>query len=380
MNALRRALSAIAHVAGALVVGAVFAVTRRHGLLVFTHFRDVDDAGRDAQMGPLVDALRARGERVVEWTLVPLGELHRCWRARPRLFLSLAAIRVPARLLALGGDQQRRVRARTTVARWWLRLLRPRALFLIDESGSGQALLRAARQLGIRVVGVQHGDFRAGDRLYDVDPDNAARVEPADVLCVWSEWFRARLLALSAIYTERNTVVTGRLRYAPPPAIPAASGLRVLVIGEADPRHAAALAPFVAALHAAGFAVAERAHPAHVRRPQPALAGQVQACDVVVGRASSALLEALFFGRPIIVCSAVEPEGRDPRVGVGVHDPQALPSACRSAAGDRAGIDRARALIWGGVDPADAVDRIVQLAEPTAGAALDRSTASAVTG
>ena len=72
-----------------------------------------------------------------------------------RLFVSHAAILALARVLSLGKSNDR---SRKTVARLLLRSLRPRAVYLIDESGSGQPLLCAARSLGIRVIGVQHGD------------------------------------------------------------------------------------------------------------------------------------------------------------------------------------------------------------------------------
>ena len=32
-------------------------------------------------------------------------------------------------------------------------------------------------------------------------------------MCVWSDWFRGRLTAISPFYTAANTRVTGRLRY-----------------------------------------------------------------------------------------------------------------------------------------------------------------------
>ena len=85
-------------------------------------------------------------------------------------------------LIGLGRRQRHN---RTVVARWFLRLLRPRVLYLVDESGSGQPLLTAAHQLDIRVVAIQHGDF-LGNRQYCRGPGGAFDLEPADLLCVWS--------------------------------------------------------------------------------------------------------------------------------------------------------------------------------------------------
>ena len=163
-------------------------------------------------MGVLIDGLLDRRERFVEITLVPLSAdwvRNLCNKRRP--FFSLAAIYGPAALLAFV-TRSDRMRLRVWLARVLLALLRPTALVLIDESGSGQSLLRAARKQGVPVLGIQHGDFQPDNPQYAESFATERGVEPADVLCVWSPWFRERLFAISSIYDASNVRVTGRLR------------------------------------------------------------------------------------------------------------------------------------------------------------------------
>jgi hypothetical protein len=339
------------HVAWSVAGGLVALLARRRAFVVFTHAGDRDAAGRDAQMGPLVEHLRARGERVVEIVLAPLcGAVFAAAVRARRWPLSFAAIAAPARLLAPGGDAAARLRARVRVAGWWLRALRPRAVFLIDESGSGQSLLRAARRLGIRTIGVQHGGFHAGDPVYDLRAGNPG-IEPADVLCVWSEWFRDRLCSLSPIYGVANTRATGRLRFAPPPAPRSTDpdALRVLVVGEAGAQFAADIGPFVEALRAAAVEVRERPHPA-VGAAARSLAADLADCDAVIGRSSSALLEALHAHRPAIVCGQDAAGWVAEGIAAGAREPAAVVATCRAAVSDRDALARARARVWSGGD------------------------------
>ena len=114
-------------------------VTRRGRPLVFTHYQDLDarpdGSRRDRQMGPLVDALGGCSEV----TLVPLGpELFRNWATKRRPCVSHAAVLAMAWLLhPWARSRPSRLLAQTRVAGWLLRALRPKAIFLIDESGSG---------------------------------------------------------------------------------------------------------------------------------------------------------------------------------------------------------------------------------------------------
>lgn len=379
---LRRLSWLVVHLAFTAASLAWLALARRGATLVFTHAPDLDAEGRDAQMGPLVDGLLARGLPVVEWTLVPLDRSFlRNLRAKRRPFVSHAAVLGPARVLAAFAWRDRR-EVRVALARAVLRALRPRACYLVDESGSGQTVLRAARRLGIPTIGVQHGDFQPGNRQYALTAAASGQVEAADVLALWSPWFQRRLLAISPIYGESNTRVTGRLRYGRAAQEPLARGPRgtsevvdVLVVSESPdsyPSFAGAAAPFLDALRAdAGVRLRIRPHPAEdARRWEGAgelsrgpLARDLERAGVVVGVASSALLEALFHGRPAVSLSLPGLEDRAGYVAEGLlvscGEPSALPGLCRALAAAGAPV-HSRERVWGGA-PEDAVEELLAL-------------------
>ncbi len=346
MKTLARGFWLLVQLAGGLLALAWFVMARRGCPLLLTHHQDRDVRGRDQQMGVLLDAL---APRCIEVARVPLTResLGRAMSARP--CLPYAAIVAVARILApRARDRARVLAARTRVVRSLLRLLRPRVVFLIDESGSGQPFVRASRTLGIRSVGIQHGDFAPGSALYD--RASAHDVVAADVLCVWSDWFRARLLAISSIYTAVNTRVTGRLRYDSGEATGVAhEALAVAVLGEAKAQFDVAISPFVEALRADPSIVVEvHPHPA-VAASARDLQATLRWCDVAVGMRSSALLEALWWRRPIVVVDAGE--GSNDWVAAGVaaacRQPGSVVGVCRSAAREHEGLERARATVWG---------------------------------
>ena len=346
MKALARASWLILQLASGLFALAWFVLARRGCPLLLTHHQDRDARGRDQQMGVLLDAL---APRCIEVARVPLtrASLGRAVGARP--CLPYAAIVVVARMLApFARDRARVLAVRTRVVRMLLRLLHPPVVFLIDESGSGQPFVRASRGLGIRSVGIQHGDFAPGSVSYDRTV--ARDVVAADVLCVWSEWFRARLLAISSIYTAANTRVTGRLRPdAGAAATVARETLAVAVLGEANAEFDAAISPFVAALRADPSVVVEvHPHPAIAAAPRD-LVATLRWCDVALGMRSSALLEALWWRRPIVVVDAGDGSNDWAAAGVAVacRQPSSVVAVCRAAARECEGLARARATVWG---------------------------------
>jgi hypothetical protein len=245
-----------------------------------------------------------------------------------------------------------------------LRWLRPRILYLVDESGSGQPLVRAARELGIRSIGIQHGDFPTSAQ-YAPSGQGSFAVEPVDLLCVWSEWFRERLLAVSPIYHRHNTAVTGRLRWpailAATTAAAAARTTRVLVIGARGATARAALQPFVDSLAAAGaeFAVRLRPHPAEANGSLPSLGDSLQVCDVVVGSASSALLEAIYWQRPVITCGNTEVAAAEAQLAIPCADPAQLQHLVRSLASTAGTVraEEAYRIVWSGCpeNPVEAI-------------------------
>ena len=366
MEPLARAVRLAGHLlASALALG-WFVLARRGGTLVFAHAPDVDASGRDAQMGPLVERLVARGERLVEVTFVPLsGGLLATLNRTRRLFVSHAA------LLAAG-----RVLGRERAGRLLLGLLAPRLVYLIDESGSGQTLLRAARALGIPTIGVQHGDFQPSNSRYSAPP---AGTVAADVLALWSDWFRARLLAHSPLYDRANTRVVGRILPAPAPAGagPGRRGTttRVLLLSQREPGFPRRLAPFLEVLRSApDFELVVRPHPGEdparwpgSERANRDLAGDLAWADVVLGVESSALLEALRHGRPAVSLQTTpgeDPAGYLAAVATAACDrPDELAARCRSlASGDASGMRAARERVWSG-GSADPVADLLALGE-----------------
>lgn len=377
MRALRRGFWLLAQ----LVVSAL-ALARalwlgRGAYLVFTHEPDLDDDGYDRQLGPLLAALeasRARGGRpLVEASYVPLDgrALRRQLRARRRPFLSHACLLAAARLLAACGTE--REAARLVLARGLLAFVRPSALFVIDESGSGQPLVRAARRLRIPALGIQHGDVAPGDSAYD--PAQGTHKEPADLFCAWSPWFRARLLALSRIYDEQSTLVTGRLRRpgGEPRAAPARSAGDCTVLLLPGPGERTRLLPVVAALRAApGLRLQVRPHPAERETGWPgaelvggALEQALGRADVAAGLRSSALLEALHARRPVLQLGA-ELGGYGELGLCPISSAGATEAAEALQALARRGWDGAwesvRERVWGG-DPADPAAAVLGAAE-----------------
>lgn len=342
------------HVAWSCLVLALLCTTRRRAILVFTHFRDIVDA-RDTQMGPLVDELSERGEKFVELTLIPFGfALIRNLVLKRRLFVSHTAVLALAWFGSFG-SAARTKRNRRIVSRWLLRALRPRVVYLIDESGSGQPLLLAARELGIPVVGVQHGAF-VGSRQYDATLSASFDVVAVDTLCVWSEWYGRRLCAVSPIYDASNVRVTGRLRHAPAPGSATTPARpRVLVIGERDTEYRDMVQPFLAALTAGGYSVRWRTHPAERRNhASDSAADALRDHDIVIGSGSSALLEALYFERPVVIlCSAsFDDPASFAREGLAwrCETPGELVERCGRLLRDPSTADfvrRARTIVWG---------------------------------
>ena len=90
---LSRIFWAFGHLLWSVMALLVVTISRRGGVLVFTHYHDVDADGRDQQMGPLVDELVEGGASLVEVCRIPLGPaLLDALRLKKRLVLSQAAL------------------------------------------------------------------------------------------------------------------------------------------------------------------------------------------------------------------------------------------------------------------------------------------------
>ena len=355
----------VVHTIWSLGVLLYFCVRRRGALLVFTHYPDVDQDGLDRQMGPLIDRLLLERIPFVEITFVALNrDFIENVRLKRRAFLSYVLIAGPAWVAALFSADKRAARRAvgSRVAGILLRMLRPKRVVVTDESGSGQTLLRAARRLGIAVIGVQHGDFQEHNAQYTPRDGRPFDVQAADLLCVWSPWFRDRLTRISPVYDVSRVVVTGRLRY-PTPARskPERARLRVLVLSEAADDFPDRIRDYLTALEEEpGFTVSIQPHPAEdasrwsgVKVHRGSLVAALLACDVALGIGSSALLEALYHQRPGI--TLVTEDRRDPsRYGAEglveiCSDPPLLAPLCRSLTQPayREWLANNRARVWG---------------------------------
>ncbi len=358
-----RALRFVGHLVVTAASFAWFCVVRRRATLIFNHEPDLDADGRDRQMGPLVDALRAQKSAFLEVTFVALdGGLLRNLRAKRRPFLSYAVPLALARLLEHLGLA--RGRARLVVGRALLSALAPRRLFLIDESGSGQFLVRAARSLGIRTLGVQHGDFQPTNPQYERSAVQAKGIVPVDIFCVWSPWFQRRLFSISPIYAAENTRITGRLRYpvlAPSARVDRNRRHEVLLVSEARASFVEEVRPFLEALvRCADLVLRVRPHPAEPagRWPEELLSqGDLDeallSADVVLGVSSSALLEALVLRRPAVCLGAASSDAAgyaSEGVAEPCPDPAALAEVCRRLAGTWNDVlEERRERVWGSV-------------------------------
>lgn len=305
MKALLRGFWAAAQVLYGAFVLLKFSCTRRGGVLVFSHFQDMDADGTDTNLGPLVNALAEGPYDLMELTLVPLTRSTvQNRRRKGRDYIPLAAIFGPARLLAgFGGDRRRLQARRALILRGVLAILSPRVVYLVDESGSGQPLVIAARARGTKTIAVQHGDVGPRSAQYARTADSQ-EVLPVDHFCVWSEYFRDRLFATSTLYGPENTVVTGRVRPIPEPARTGQGPRRrVLVLGAADPKEDQRLQHFYEGVRAAEAVDASfRPHPS---RRGAAGVGRtllldLEESDIVVTTGSSALFDAIALSRTVI--------------------------------------------------------------------------------
>jgi hypothetical protein len=369
------------------LAGATWALIRlrSHGtsarVMVFTHYHDIDATGKDRQMGPLVDALIADGVPVVEVTLVPVGRAHaRNRRIKGRPFVSHLLVLALARLRTLGRGGARLDAARAWMAGRILSWIDPALLFVIDESGSAQPFVQAARARRIPVIGVQHGDCGPGNPQYDASLMKRT-IEPVDVLCLWSPWFRERLLNVSRIYDRSTTRVVGRLRYPPSPAPPGDDAreeatTRVLFLGEAGLSFRKLAQPFVDALSShPALEVRLRPHPGEGEprgspRPATSLDEDLTWCDAAVGMRSSALLEAVFRHRPVVLCASDGPPPFDRVFPDPPCSPEELPERVLDARNGGTlqpggGTSRKSSpweRIWGGA-PADPVGELKRIAQ-----------------
>ena len=153
--------------------------------------RDVLDAWRDA---------RSRFSSQWVWRGIPVASTFDGWLGR------LIRRHAPSALYYTAVFKE-------IIAAW-----RPEVVVVTNETGyAGRAVVSAARSLGVRSVGVQHGLIGPHHVEYvhpaeAVAADNRWRCPIPDVTAVDGEYFRSVLTGQSA-YPAGSVVVTGQMRY-----------------------------------------------------------------------------------------------------------------------------------------------------------------------
>lgn len=183
-----------------------------------------------------------------------------------------------------------------------LKLLKPRCLLCLDDSRHAYPLVAAAKHLGIKTIGLQHGlnlnQFFPGHTCIGI---NGARSHAYDDYLFWSDYFRNRFLPLSELYSEHNTSVSGALRPLPIDSNHSQiqlNTIRVLAIEEPElPREQ--FEQYRDALLAdprIRLSIRARANNEFKN-----LSAELSDNDVVIGAYSSVLYEAIAAQKPVVV-------------------------------------------------------------------------------
>lgn len=94
------------------------------------------------------------------------------------------------------------------ISKWIMKFLNIQCLLSLDDSRYSNELNIAAKDLQITTIGYQHGRFNEYHiGLFEF---------PFDVYCVWSEYFKNKLLKLSSKYTPNQIAVIGHFRIKEP--------------------------------------------------------------------------------------------------------------------------------------------------------------------
>ncbi|MBI3298622.1 MAG: glycosyltransferase [Elusimicrobia bacterium] len=159
-------------------------------------------------------------------------------------------------MLAFVVDRVGRSRRRTRALRRILSMARFEVLIGLDDPWTGNELLAASQDLGLRTIGVQHGmysRYHAGWLNYGIPRDRSVAF---DTLLVWNDYWKEILERYSSQYGGGNSVVGGPIF--PDEAVSSAPqnpGARaVLIPYEAMAPHAE-LAAYMRRLTAAGVEV-----------------------------------------------------------------------------------------------------------------------------
>jgi hypothetical protein len=199
---------------------------------------------------------------------------------------------------------------------------RPGIVFLEDASYGGQSyILKWARDLGIRTGEFQHGALMRNHAAYNYgaagfDPGYAAHLP--EFLLTYGRFWNEQTRTPSATVILGSPLLSARLaEHRSSGSSPAVAGNRLLVISQGDVTAAFVKLTLDLARLAPDLAIVYRLHPGEVSFPERFrdLAGLrnvtvdssgdiyrwITECRFVVGASSTALYEAVGFGKPVYV-------------------------------------------------------------------------------
>lgn len=216
-------------------------------------------------------------------------------------------------------------RALIPVCKLILKSLGTRVLFSPGSYSRSGSLVMAAKDSGIPVLGLQHGAFMS---TYNPEESGLAfdgpRSYALDLLGVWSPFWKNYFLRNRNFFKDDNVVVMGHLRAFQPVVGPetymAHSPLRVLLISE-PLVHASEILPYLHEIFKdARFSLSIKCRPERNDTILKVLGKDVDriplyygrmeeafsSADVVIGSHSTALLEALYFYKPVVILNTVK--------------------------------------------------------------------------
>ena len=233
-----------------------------------------------------------------------------------------------------------------------LSVLKPRSLLCLDDSRHAYPLVAAAKHLGIKTIGLQHGlnlnEYFPGHTCIGF---SAKRSHAYDDYLFWSDYFRNRFLPLSEIYSESNTHVSGALR-----SLPAQSSVnraretvRVLAIEESE-LPSREFTPYQDALNVdprIKLSIRQRSD-----NEYQSLSDALSDADVVIGAYSSVLYEAIAALRPVIVIPSKHHLSAAHLAAENLADLFLSPSSAtdtvlRAALIHRTVLEQRRRIVWG---------------------------------
>lgn len=271
-----------------------------------------------------------------------------------------------------------------------LRLMGVRRIIALDDSRHVNGLVAAARLEGIPSLGYMHGLFnRYHPGLLCRGLGSQARRHGFDLLGVWSDYFRNRLLA-GELYDHEHSFVSGPIRQAvetatvasPVARRPTDQPLRILLLSEPRARQDEVRSYVRRLLAAEGCRVVLKVRPGEAVPHFRLRGGQegshlevlrsgtvyeaFESCDVVVGTYSSVLYEAALALLPAVLLRTTFSYGHelveDGLAELAERPEEVVETVERAAALDLRERRRRRDALWGDA-PLDGARHLFDVAE-----------------